>query len=147
MSFKYPLKVFLDILETRFETLPFLLTNTSQIITAKNGVVAINRMIPAALMKAPYLSVSPPEPQCCSCAFFFFFFFVVVVVVDGFFIPLFFRLFGVGDGDFSTNFFPLPFCYDSTNAPHEWMYQQQPSCVVVVVVVVMVVVVRSDDFD
>ena len=47
----------------------------------------------------------------------------------------------------STNFFPLPFCYDSTNAPHEWMYQQQPACVVVVVVVVMVVVVRSDDFD
>ena len=47
----------------------------------------------------------------------------------------------------STTFSPLPFCYDSTNAPHEWMYQQQPSCVVVVVVVVMVVVVRSDDFD
>jgi hypothetical protein len=108
MSFKYPLNVFLDILETRFETLPFLLTNTSQIITAKNGVVAINKMIPAALMKAPYLSASPPEPQCCSCAFFFFFFFVVVVVVDGFFIPLFFRLFGVGDGDFLDDFFPAP---------------------------------------
>ena len=32
----------------------------------------------------------------------------VVVIVDGFFIPLFFRLFGVGDGDFLDDFFPAP---------------------------------------
>ena len=92
-------------LETRLETLPFRLTNTSQIITAKNGVVAINKMIPVALMKAPYLSASPPDPQCFSCVVFFLFFVDVVVVFflvganDEDFCPPFLFV-GVGDGDF-----------------------------------------------
>jgi hypothetical protein len=105
MSFKYPVNVFLDMLETRLETLPFRLTNTSQIITAKNGVVAINKMIPVALKKAPYLSASPPDPQCFSCVVFFLFFVDVVVVFflvganDEDFCPPFLFV-GVGDGDF-----------------------------------------------
>ena len=102
MSSKYPVNVFLEMLETRLETLPFRFTNTSQIITAKKGVVAINKMIPVALMKAPYLSASPPEPQCFSCVVFFLFlvdvvvFFLVDANDDDFCPPFLF----VGGGDF-----------------------------------------------
>ena len=100
MSIKYPLNDFFEILATRLEMLPFLFVKTSQIITAKNGVVAINKMIHAALMKAPYLLASPPAPQCCSSAFLFLVFVPKEDATCFFVFSFFFFSFDVADGDF-----------------------------------------------